>query len=70
MGAPGYQIAPREPRRRRAISCHGRPLDAYLEGKGVAMRKGVTWAASIVVLGARLYAELTRSALQLLPGRR
>ena len=33
------------------------------------MRKSVTWATNIVVLGASLYAELTRSALQILPGR-
>jgi hypothetical protein len=34
------------------------------------MRKSVSWVAGIVVLSASLYAELTRSALQLLPGRR
>jgi hypothetical protein len=66
MGARAYQIAPRE----RAISRHGALRRAYVGREGVAMRKGVTWAASIVVLGASLYAELTRSALQLLPGRR
>ena len=34
------------------------------------MRSGVAWATNVVVLSARLYAELTRSALELLPGRR
>jgi|MudIll2142460700_1097286.scaffolds.fasta_scaffold471590_1 hypothetical protein len=34
------------------------------------MRKGVAWATNIVVLSASLYAELGRSALRLLPGRR